>query len=68
MAIEHSGIVISTDFIKTKLLDMEGDVGDIGNAFAGKTFLDSGHSRHYQKRDGNNASNNRKNDRDLSSV
>lgn len=34
MAIEHSGIVISTDSIKTKLLDMETNVGNNGSAFA----------------------------------
>lgn len=36
MAIEHSGIVISTDAIKSKLLDMEPDVGNAGNAFVSK--------------------------------
>lgn len=34
MAIEHSGIAITSDSIKTKLLDMEGDeVDSAGNAF-----------------------------------
>ena len=33
MAIEHSGIAISTDSIKTKLLDMEYDVSKNGSAF-----------------------------------
>ena len=38
MAIEHSGISITTDAIKTKLLDMEHDVGvgKAGSAFASK--------------------------------
>ncbi|KAG5877763.1 hypothetical protein JTB14_025296 [Gonioctena quinquepunctata] len=36
MAIEHSGIKIMTDSIKTKLLDMEIDADNTGNAFIGK--------------------------------
>ncbi|KAF7282370.1 hypothetical protein GWI33_002748 [Rhynchophorus ferrugineus] len=36
MAIEHSGITISTDAIKTKLLQMEEHVGITGSAFASK--------------------------------
>lgn len=34
MAIEHSSIEITTDDIKTKLLDMEVQIGNAGNAFA----------------------------------
>lgn len=36
MAIEHSGITITTDVIKTKLLDMGDEVSKTGSAFAGK--------------------------------
>lgn len=34
MAIEHSGIQITTDAIKTKLLDMDSDANETGGAFA----------------------------------
>lgn len=37
MAIEHSGIAITADSIKTKLLDMEIDSGSTGGAFASKS-------------------------------
>lgn len=37
MAIEHSGIAITSDGIKTKLLDMEVDIGTSGSAFASKS-------------------------------
>ncbi|KAG5860660.1 hypothetical protein JTB14_002410 [Gonioctena quinquepunctata] len=36
MAIEHSGMQVSTDSIKQKLLDMSGDVGNTGSAFVCK--------------------------------
>lgn len=36
MVIEHSGIVITADSIKAKLLDMESDVGKVGTAFVSK--------------------------------
>ncbi|KAG5879896.1 hypothetical protein JTB14_010414 [Gonioctena quinquepunctata] len=45
MAIEHSGIAITTDSIKTKLLDMESDVGHTGSAFATKGFYSSNGSK-----------------------
>ncbi|KAJ8886743.1 hypothetical protein PR048_012955 [Dryococelus australis] len=55
LAIEHSGIAISTDCVKTKLLDMESDIGESGRAFGGEVFFcGSGHSRHYQKRGSKN--------------
>lgn len=40
MAIEHSGMIVSTDVIKSKLLDMSADVGSIGNesAFLSKSW------------------------------
>lgn len=44
MAIEHSGIAISTDSIKTKLLDMACDVGNSGSAFASKDVNTGLHS------------------------
>lgn len=34
VAIEHSGIKISADAIKTKLMDLEEDSGDVSGAFA----------------------------------
>ena len=36
MAIEHSGIAITADSIKTKLLELETDVGKAGSAFVSK--------------------------------
>ncbi|KAG5863770.1 hypothetical protein JTB14_015182 [Gonioctena quinquepunctata] len=45
MAIEHSEIAITTDSIKTKLLDMESDVGHTGRAFATKGFYSSNGSK-----------------------
>jgi transposase InsO family protein len=36
MAIEHSGIAITADVIKTKLIDLAGDDCDVGNAFFSK--------------------------------
>lgn len=42
MAIEHSGIAIETDVIKTNLLDMEGDyVGKAESAFIIKTKIET---------------------------
>ena len=38
MAIKHSGIKITTDSIKTKLLDMDGDIGNTGSAFISKAY------------------------------
>lgn len=44
MAIEHSGIDITADSIKTKLLDMEVDADKSGSAFAGKGKMTGSHS------------------------
>lgn len=49
MAIEHSGIAITADAIKTKLLDMEVEVDKVGSAFAGNKFV-----RKKRKKFGNN--------------
>lgn len=40
MAIEHSGMAVSTDVIKSKLLDMSAEVGSTGNesAFLSKSW------------------------------
>lgn len=45
MAIEHSGIAITADCIKTKLMDMESEIGKTGSAFAGKDYK-SDHKSH----------------------
>lgn len=37
LAIEHSGLKVSPDPIKQKLLDMEDDVGNSGSAFASRS-------------------------------
>lgn len=60
MAIEHSGLSITTDSIKSKLLDMEKEVDNVGSAFAnkgkngGKKFTNKkepniGNTRHASK-------------------
>lgn len=45
MAIEHSGMKITADAIKTKLLDIEFESDKTGNAFAGKSKKFSGNFR-----------------------
>lgn len=57
MAIEHAGLNISTDSIKQKLLDMEGDVGNRSGAFAVKGWQ-------RQKKHGGNTGGRDKNKRD----
>lgn len=52
MAIEHSGIEVTVDCIKMKLLDME-PVGKAGNAFIGRTYT---HKWKSKPQVGNNAS------------
>lgn len=44
MAIEHSGISITTDAIKTKLLDMESETGKTGSALVVKHFSKIGNN------------------------
>lgn len=46
MAIEHSGMIITTDAIKGKLMDMEPEDSDVNNAFA--SFKNK--SIHYSKK------------------
>ncbi|KAL3290574.1 hypothetical protein HHI36_024094 [Cryptolaemus montrouzieri] len=51
MAIEHSGIAISADFIKMKLLDMEpvdGSGGSSGCVFAGRGAGNAGNFGRYR--------------------
>lgn len=48
MAIEHSGIPITTDSIKSKLLDMEDEVGKAGSAFGVKTGWQSNRTTEYR--------------------
>ncbi|GBP51181.1 Retrovirus-related Pol polyprotein from transposon TNT 1-94 [Eumeta japonica] len=53
MAIEHSGIAITADVIKTKLIDLSGDSSEAGNAFFSR-------GQHYRQH--RNVGNKEKND------
>ncbi|GBP24255.1 hypothetical protein EVAR_80108_1 [Eumeta japonica] len=53
MAIEHSGIVITADVIKTKLIDLSDDSSEAGNAFFSR-------GQHYRQH--RNVGNKEKND------
>lgn len=53
MAIEHSGILITTDSIKTKLLDMEVEIGAVGNT--GNAFVSRATNRNDRCRNVGNA-------------
>ncbi|KAG5870789.1 hypothetical protein JTB14_009947 [Gonioctena quinquepunctata] len=59
MAIEHSGMQVSTDSIKEKLLDMSGDVGNTGSAFVCKGWYGQ------NKRNGGSTSRNVKVKKDI---
>lgn len=52
MAIENSGVVITTDAIKGKLMDMDPEVSDVNNAFA--CFRKNQHSNSNYRMNGKN--------------